>query len=231
MIVLRDFQLAIDEAPIAEILPGRLDRPALRRRVDAALADLEALAAPAACYEVHAIEAMLHDRLQLAGGRRIGSWALSSIVAGADELYLAVCTLGDALDVRIREHRAEGRALEMLVLDELGSWAVDQVRMQLYERAAAELAERGLRTSSPLSPGESDWPLREQRIIFKLVDATQIGVTLGAGDLMQPVKSLTLAFGAGSRQLGSEGLTNCDFCSIQDRCRHAAARRAAAANR
>lgn len=224
MTVMSDFRIALDDAPVSSILPAGLDRPGLRRRLQAALGDLEALAEPAACYEAHPIEAMVHDRLRLAGGRRIGCGALTSIVAGAEELYLAVCTLGSALDERIREHRAHGRYLEMLLLDELGSWAVDQVRTQLYDRVHEDLAERGWHTSSPLSPGESTWPLREQRIVFALVDAAQIDVTLGAGDLMRPLKSITLAFGAGARELGSEGLTRCEFCSIQDRCRFAAAR-------
>jgi hypothetical protein len=110
----------------------------------------------------------------------------------------------------------------MLLLDELGSLAIDQVRTQLYERVQAELVERAWHLSSPLSPGESAWPLREQRIIFKLLDAATIDVALGANDMMRPLKSLSLAFGAGAGPLGSEGLTRCHFCSIRDRCRYAA---------
>jgi len=61
--------------------------------------------------------------------------------------------------------------------------------------------------------------MREQRIIFKLLDTAEIGVTLGPNFMMSPQKSLSVVFGAGAREMGSEGLTNCDFCSIQDRCR------------
>jgi len=111
-----------------------------------------------------------------------------AVVAGAEELFVAVCTAGPALDERIREYRERGRYLQMLLLDELGSWAVDQLRQQLYERVQVELAERGWRTSSPLSPGESDWPMREQRIIFKLLDTAEIGVTLGPNFMMSPQK-------------------------------------------
>ena len=162
---------------------------------------------------------MLHDRLQLAGGVKIGGGPVIAVVAGAEELFVALCTAGPALDERIRSTGSVGAYLQMLLLDELGSWAVDQLRQQLYERVQVELAERGWRTSSPLSPGESDWPMREQRIIFKLLDTAEIGVTLGPSYMMSPLKSLSVVFGAGAREMGSEGLTNCDFCSIQDRCR------------
>lgn len=216
-----DFELAVDDATIAGILPAGLERPGLRSRLESALEDLEAVVAAAACYEAHPIERILHERVELAGGTRIGCGLLTSLVGDAEELYVAVCTLGSALDERIRAHRDGGRHVEMLLLDELGSWAIDQVRTQLYERIETEVAERGQRLSSPLSPGEGAWPMREQRIIFELVDPSQIGVTLETGDLMHPLKSLSLTFGAGTGELAGEGLDRCRYCSIRDRCRYA----------
>ncbi|HLG09762.1 MAG TPA: hypothetical protein VI409_13920 [Gaiellaceae bacterium] len=222
MIVTTDFRLVLDEAAISTVLPAGLDRPGLQRRLATVLEDLETVAAPTACYDAYPIERILHERLELASGTRIGCGQLASVIAGAEELYVAVCTLGGGLDERIRTYRAENRYVEMLLLDELGTWAVDHVRTQLYERVQAELGDRGWHLSSPLSPGESAWPIREQRIIFRLLDTAKIDVTLGASDLMRPLKSLTLAFGAGAQELGTEGLSRCHFCSIRDRCRYAA---------
>lgn len=222
--VTRDFRLAFEEDAFLKLHGPGLERPALRSRLARLLDEAGTLAVPAACYRAYPIEARLHERLQLAGGTRIGAGPVASVVAGAEELYVALCTIGPALDVRVREYHANGRNFEMLILDEIGSWAVDQIRQQLYESIQTRLAGDGWRISSPLSPGESAWPIREQRIIFKLLDAAQVGVVLGPTDLMSPLKSLSLVFGAGSREMGSEGLTNCDFCSIQDRCRYAATR-------
>jgi hypothetical protein len=216
-----DFRLVIDEEAVATVVPAGLDRPGLRRRLAAALEDLEAVAAPAACYEAFPIERVLHERLELLGGTRIGCGPLTSVVAGAEELYVAVCTLGGAIDDRIRAHRESGHYVEMLLLDELGSWAVDRIRTQLYERVRAEAGQRGWHLSSPLSPGESAWPIREQRIVFRLLRPAAIDVTLGASDLMHPLKSLSLVFGAGAQELGTEGLGRCHFCSVRDRCRYA----------
>jgi len=223
-VVTSDFQLAFDEDAFLKLHGPGLERPVLRSRLARLLDEAGALAAPAACYRAYAVERVLHERLELAGGTRIGSGPVASVVAGAEELYVALCTIGPALDGRIREYQARGQHFEMLMLDEIGSWAVDQVRQQLYESIQAQVAGHGWRTSSPLSPGESTWPMREQRIIFKLLDATQVGIELGPSDMMSPIKSLSLIFGAGSREMGSEGLTNCDFCSIQERCRYAATR-------
>jgi len=221
--VIRDFQIRFGEEAVAAVLSAGLRRPALRRRAAAVVEEAEAIVAPAACLVSYPIEGILHRRLQLRGGGRIGCGELGALVAGAEALYLAVCTLGPLLDERIRAHRDRGRYLEMVLLDELGTWAVDQLRAQLLERIQAEAADRGWRVSSPLSPGESAWPLREQRIVFRLLDPSRIGVTLGPGDLMRPLKTLSLALGAGSEMLGPAGLDRCRACSIRDRCRYAVA--------
>ena len=224
MTVTRDFRLVFDEEAFRELHGPGLERPALRARLARVLDEVGAIVDPVGCYRAYPIEALVHERFHLAGGARIGGGPVASVVAGAEELYIALCSVGATLDERVREYRARGRYFEMLVLDELGSWAVDQMRHQLYDRVQAEMAERGWRTSSPLSPGESAWPIREQRIIFKLLDAAEIGVELGPACLMSPLKSLSLVFGAGGRAMGSEGLTNCDFCSIKDSCRYATTR-------
>jgi hypothetical protein len=222
MTVTTDFRLALEDARDA-VMPGQLERPGMQRRLEGALGDLREVAAPAACYERHPIERVLHERLELAGGVRIGGGPLTSIVGGAEELYVAVCTLGAALDERIRQHRDEGRYLEMLMLDELGSWAVDHVREQLYEHVEAEVNAEGRYLSGALSPGESSsWPIREQRKLFRLVDASEIGVSLGAADLMSPIKSISLVFGAGTEPLGETAVSRCHYCAIRDRCRFAA---------
>lgn len=228
--VRRDFQLSLDEDAFLQLRGPGLERPALRSKLTRLLEEMATIAAPAACYRSYPIERFLHERLELAGGTRIGSGPVTTVVGGAEELYVALCTIGTAVDERVRSYQADGRHFEMLIFDEIGSWAVDQVRQRIYSDVQAQLAETGRRTSSPLSPGESSWPIREQRIIFKLLDATQVGIELGQGDLMSPMKSLSMIFGAGSREMGSEGLTNCDFCSIQDRCQHAARRMAATAS-
>ncbi len=219
--VIRDFQLRFGEEAVAAVLSAGLRRPALRRRAAAVVEEAEAIVAPAACFASYPIEGILHGRLQLRGGGRIGCGELASLVAGAEALYLAVCTLGPLLDERIRAYPSRGRYLEMILLDELGTWAVDQLRAHVLERIQAEAFDRGWRVSSPLSPGESAWPLREQRILFRLVDASRIGVTLGPGDLMRPLKTLSLALGAGSEMLGPAELDRCRACSIRDRCRYA----------
>jgi hypothetical protein len=41
---------------------------------------------------------------------------------------------------------------------------------------------------------------------------------------MTPIKSLSLIIGIGSQPMGIEGASNCDFCTIKERCSYRAKR-------
>jgi hypothetical protein len=81
-----------------------------------------------------------------------------------------------------------------------------------------DATSRDLHASASLSPGESEWSVAEQAVIFSLVDAREIGVTLNESMVMSPVKSLSMMIGVGPGPLGVEGASNCDFCTIRERC-------------
>ncbi len=195
-----------------------LARPAVWADWQAALADARALVQPAAIWEAFAIREVRHDRLLLATGTTLGGGPVAAVVAGAAELVIGVCTVGPAISRRASEYQRSGQRLRAMFLDDLGSWAVDQVRQQLCRTIEAEAAARGWRASASLSPGESEWPVTEQAALFSLLDARPIGVTLTESLVMSPIKSLSLIIGIGPGPLGVEGAGNCDFCTLRERC-------------
>jgi hypothetical protein len=225
MHITHDFTLAFDMDEYisfrGEQYARLLARPGVREQTAQVFAEVGDVVQPAACYDVFPIAAYLHDRVRLANGVTLGGGPVVEVICGAEALALAVVTVGAAVDERIKALQAARQRFQALVLDELASWAVDQVRQQLYARLSQDFSARGWRTSTFLSPGESAWSVREQRLIFQMLDAGQIGVSLSPGYVMTPLKSLSLMCGGGSRPLGVEGLTNCDFCSIKDRCNFA----------
>jgi hypothetical protein len=207
-------------AQIGGTLPKLLARPGVQADWEAALADARALVRPAAAWDFFPIREFRHERLVLADGTKIGGGPVASVVAGASELAVGVCTAGPAISQRISEQQRNRQRLRAMFLDDLGSWAVDQVRQQLCRAIEADATGRGWRASASLSPGESEWSVAEQAVIFSLVDASPIGVTLTESLVMAPIKSLSLIVGIGPGPLGVEGVSNCDFCTIRERCAH-----------
>jgi hypothetical protein len=87
---------------------------------------------------------------------------------------------------------------------------------------------QGWHTSAPPSPGESVWSVKKQKLLFVLVAASLIGVSLTPRMIMLPRKSLSLILGTGRNPIGVEGASNCDFCSVKEYCRYRALRQPAA---
>lgn len=224
MDVRHNFKLEFDEATYGEMQGGHfaqlLQRPNIARKVSEVFAIAPEVMAPAACYDSFPVAEFRHERVRLENGVRLGGGPLVSVVGGAESLLVAVCTVGEGVRRRMKALQEEGRRFEAMVLDELASWAVDQIRMQLFEDLSNDFKARGWRASAVLSPGESSWSVKDQKKIFQLLDASAIGVTLSDGYVMSPLKSLTLVFGAGPRPLGVEDASNCDFCSLKERCRY-----------
>jgi len=175
---------------------------------------------PAACHEAFTIKNCLHERFELEGGMRIGGGPVLEVMRGAEQLVVAVCTVGAGVDERIRDYQLEKEHFRALILDEVASWAVDQLRQGLYQQLQAEMQAKSWHTSSMLSPGESAWTVDDQKVIFQLLDTSQIGVSLNESCLMLPLKSLSMIMGIGRQVMGVEGLSNCDFCSIKEKCRY-----------
>lgn len=222
--VKRDWEITFDEAKFIADAGGSLGRllarPSVRADWDAALADARALVEPAALWNTFPIREFRHERLIVADGTRIGGGPVSEVMAGATHLVAAVVTAGSGISARASELQGQGERLRAMFLDDFGSWAVDQVRQGLCRHIEAEAGARDWHASAALSPGESAWKVDEQAVIFGLIDTGPIGVTLTPSLVMTPVKSLSLIIGIGPEPLGSEGGSNCDYCTIRERCAH-----------
>jgi hypothetical protein len=195
-----------------------LQNPAKVDLFQAALKEITEAIEPAACWDRFPIRKFLHDKLVLENGVRIGGGPVVPVVGGAEELIVAVCTIGRAADRLIEDTQKSRQLFKALVLNDLAAWAVDIVRQQLCRSFEDESKEQGLHISAPLSPGESVWSVSDQAVIFSLLDAGQIDVSLSPSMVMSPIKSLSLILGVGSGPVGVEGASNCDFCTIKERC-------------
>lgn len=195
-----------------------LKQPARQATFRQALADLSQALQPAACWEDFPIKKTLHDRFLLANGKRLGGGPVVSVIGGAERLIAALCTAGPAVDELIAKTQQQKDLFKAMLLHDLASWAVDMIRQQLCHELEESAHQRGLRVSAPLSPGDSTWGLKDQAVIFSLLDAGQIGLSLSPSLVMRPLKSLSLIMGLGPRPMGVEGASNCDFCTLKDRC-------------
>jgi hypothetical protein len=218
--IITDFQPSLKAV---HVLRGQgIDRPehvspGIVKVAEDVLDEAHALLAPAAMYTVLGVDEFRPDRVTLAGGAVFEGALVARALAGASQVALAVCTIGPALEKRMEELFAAGDSLQAIALDGAGTAAVGQVSQMVVSRVRSEASERGLQRGMRASPGQEGWPIWQQRVLFGLVAAGEIGVRLTDSCLMMPQKSVSFVIGMGP-EMRPDAVT-CDFCSKRERCR------------
>ncbi len=195
-----------------------LAKPSVRADWDAALSESPALIQPAAIWAYAPVRELRHNRIVMHNGAVLTGGPIAEVMAGAEQLIVGVCTVGEAISQAAITAKQSGQLMRAMFYELFGGYAVGMIRQQMVEQFEREIRTQGLHISTMLSPGESTWPVNQQAELFSLVDAAQIGVRLTATMMMNPMKSLSLVMGFGPNPLGSEGATNCDFCTMRDTC-------------
>jgi hypothetical protein len=205
--VVRDHELSItlrrDE--ISRLL-GYGDRP-LPARVQQLLVEVEK--------EAQELLRPVCARLQL------GAAALrrSSFLREVDSAVLCMVTIGPALEAAVDAYHAAGELSRSVVLDALGSAAVEIAADAANEIIRTEVESREMRCSRRYSPGYGDWGVSEQRWILEALEAERLGVSLTEGCMMVPHKSSTFAVNIGTNPMEMRHDNVCDSCGLA-RCNY-----------
>jgi len=225
MPVVRDIPVNLD---ISQILrrTGVSDDSKLKSEMDALIDELLVsvsdyhLLESAVAYEIHSITGVGNQQLSLEGNAVLHGSALPRILSQARELAVLVCTIGSRLEDKVAEYFGSNEPLRGLLLDGLGSAAVDAVVQEGCELITRESSYHGYEASSPLSPGGTGFPLSEQWPLFELVPAEKIGVSLTASGLMIPRKSVSMVIGIGRQMSTWTKAETCARCNLSETCRY-----------
>lgn len=197
-------------------------RPELKKVLSELLAEVRKkhLLEPAIAYAIHHIAKLRHDHLYLENGVVLHGSLIPSILAGVQELATAVCTIGPRLEKKAAYYFGEKEPLRGLLLDGIGSAAVDSLAREVCNHIKHESSLRGYQASSPLSPGMPGLPITEQQQLFRLVPAKEIGVSLTEAGVMVPIKSVSMVIGIGSKMATWTQAEVCARCSLRTTCAH-----------
>lgn len=152
--------------------------------------------------------------------------SLAKHLEGCGQMVVMAVTLGHEVDRLITE--TQGSRIAMgVVIDSGASVLAEMAAEAATERIRQEIAGRssdGNRDGSPLfmtgrfSPGYGDSPLDMQKQVLELLDAErQLGITLSAGFMMRPSKSITAIMGLADHPVTGR-LATCAECVLRDKC-------------
>jgi hypothetical protein len=225
MPVIRDIPLSLK---IAEVLrrqgfrKGAKVRPEIRLLIREVLSSLKKsrLLEPAAAYEYYAVKSMTGSQISLEGDRAIHGQLLPAIFPEAKELAPVVITIGPKLEKQATDFSKNGETLRGMILDGIGSAAVDSMVPEVLRLIATEASSRGYEISSPVNPGMPGFPLTEQWNLLGLVNADEIGVRLTASGVLIPRKSTSMVIGIGPQMTRWTQAEICGRCSLRETCHY-----------
>ena len=105
-----------------------------------------------------------------------------------------------------------------MLLDSIGSAAVDTLVPKILRIIAGEVAPRGYEISSPVNPGMPGFSVSEQWNLVKLAKAHAIGVSLTQSGMLVPRKSTSMVIGVGPKMTRWTQAQVCARCSLRKTC-------------
>jgi len=144
------------------------------------------------------------------------SQVVAQLLEQCQQAAIFLVTIGRYLEDTAAKLARDGLILQAMVLDAMGSSAVEKVADYAQDRIK-ELAEaKGLVISRRLSPGYCDWSIGQQRMLFSALTDNTVGVRLTRECLMIPQKSISGIIGIGPPNGNVENYNPCNLCEKQD---------------
>ena len=194
--------LTLDRAEILRMQGYRdpsLASPAVREILEACLAEGQGLLQPQTWHRRVGIAGTEGGRVLVEDGPVFTSKGLARVLGSSRELVVFLVTIGSALERAVQRNTAEGDYPVALMLDAVGSVAVEVLadRVQRAVEADARAIQAGC--SNRYCPGYGDWDVRDQGALFDLLcgDEADVTVRLNDSSLMSPLKSLSGVIGLG----------------------------------
>jgi cobalamin-dependent methionine synthase I len=135
---------------------------------------------------------------------------------GSEEIVVFLGTLGEDVDRNISRLMAAKKISDSYILDAMASVAAESMVERFYQRLKDRYEANEKSVTLRFSPGYCDWPLREQKKIFKFLPNDTIGVNLSKNLFMSPRKSVSGIVGVCPSNLPAFAENPCLVCTKYD---------------
>jgi hypothetical protein len=182
---------------------------------DEALALGESLIEPRVVYRAAPVTGQGPDLIE-AGGERLTIPEIGRLWGTLEAVGAGICTVGFALEDRVRA-LWDSRELPLAVmLDSVGSAAAESLAEYANDLLCQAAISAGTKVTNRISPGYAGWDAAEQAGLFHLCPGNPIGVTLNDSCVMSPGKSISFLVGVGPEARVDHYFTQCRRCWMPD---------------
>jgi hypothetical protein len=205
------------EIAMSPCASGRFRQIGRYRRDAIDLVERENLLNAAYCYRIVPLDEPPSHVLR-AGGETLEATRLVPESGQLTAVAVGICTLGPALEQRATELFAERRMSLALALDKLGNELLFALSRRVQDWIVIEARKAQLTAAGELRAGDPGLPLEAQSAVQRLAGAESIGVRVTQGQVMHPLKSMSMVLGIGI-DLPPARWSRCDDCPSAPKCR------------
>ena len=130
--------------------------PEVRDIVQKSMIQVNDLLVPTLIYETYMISQTGKNLIRMENGTEFNSSTLAKLLTKATEIAAVVCTIGPRLEERVAEQFGQMERLQGLVLDHIGTMALESLTAEACQVIEKVVTSKGYRAGGPLSPGELD---------------------------------------------------------------------------
>ena len=152
-----------------------------------------------------------------AGGETLEATRLVPERGQLTAVAVGIITLGPALEQRVSALFAERRMSLALALDKLGNELLFALSRRVEDWIIIAARKAQLTVAGELRAGDPGLPLEAQAAMQRLAGAGEIGVSVTPGQVLHPLKSMSLMLGIGI-DLPPARWSRCDDCPSAPKC-------------
>lgn len=218
-VVLADLPLRIDPDEVLRFQGYKkgidVPTPEVRALFDEALALGSELMQPRVVYRAAEVTAQGPDFIE-AEGVRLAIPGIGRHWGPLAHVGAGLCTVGRPIEDRARE-LFDARELPLaIMLDSVGSAAVESLAEYVNDALCQAAIPLGLKVTNRISPGYAGWDTAEQRQLFRLCPGEPIEVELNDACFMTPIKTISFLVGVGPEARVDHYFTQCRRCWMPD---------------
>ncbi len=170
---------------------------------------------PQSTYKTVKIEKMDGNQIIFETGDAFECESMARGLKACSHIIVAIATIGKGIDEAVSAAFKEEDSLMGMMLDAAGSRLVS-CYANLMWKEFVDSQDVGMGITEGFAPGSNDFTLDQQSVVFNILDAASINVTLNESMLMSPTKSISVIYGVGKSIKSGSAAHSCKDCPIED---------------
>ncbi len=164
-------------------------------------------------YQSIKIKDLLEDRVLLENGSILYGNFPPVLLKDSVELVALISTLKNSQELCEAEDNMMGRYF----IDSWCSSIIESADTWLQNKIKDHVKKEGLYTTSAWFPGQHNFPLENQQVLFDILRPEDLDIKLSESFMMHPVKSVSGILGLTHSQ-DNRKLIPCNYCDLKENC-------------